>query len=217
MISALIIGILTAIAVFIASIGFKKHFTSSVATKTKTLKRQIEEATSKAKDLTQYAPAYVSKLQLESVESLLGKEADTITSERKRLKDIEAKLENAQKLVEEKEGGQQETKASREEDEIKLRELLASFNDVSAESMGLERKLATSMKNLETLISEVKMTDIQKQIMNDLLSALTEGSSRVRELLTEYQAINDRLNAIQQQHGDLEEEYTKLVEQQLGE
>ena len=33
----------------------------------------------------------------------------------------------------------------------------------------------------------------------------------------EYSGVNERLLTLTQQHKDLEEEYTKLVEQQLGE
>ena len=55
------------------------------------------------------------------------------------------------------------------------------------------------------------------QIFEDLNRALSDGGALLRDLITEYQSVNERLDMLRIQHEDLEEEYTKLVEQQLGE
>lgn len=215
--SALIIAILTSGLIVGATFVLKKRLITSSGSASASIQEEITAITRKLEELAQYAPAYTSRKQLENIEQQLTDESTQLEKEKIRLKEVETKLESAQKLVETKEGQQQETKSSREEDEQKLRELMAAYTDISSESIGLERKLAASLKNLETIVSEVKMTDDQKAVLNDLLNSLTEGSSRLRELLTEYQVVNERLEMLQQQHGDLEEEYTKLVEQQLGE
>ncbi len=217
MVSALIIAILTSGLIVGATFVLKKRLITSSGSASASIQEEITAITRKLEELAQYAPAYTSRKQLENIEQQLTDESTQLEKEKIRLKEVETKLESAQKLVETKEGQQQETKSSREEDEQKLRELMAAYTDISSESIGLERKLAASLKNLETIVSEVKMTDDQKAVLNDLLNSLTEGSSRLRELLTEYQVVNERLEMLQQQHGDLEEEYTKLVEQQLGE
>jgi hypothetical protein len=38
----------------------------------------------------------------------------------------------------------------------------------------------------------------------------------LRDLIIDYQGLNERLDNLKGQHADLENEYTKLVEQQLG-
>ena len=217
MILGIIIALLTAGLSFGAAYALKNQLLSSAGAEVAVLQGEINQLTGELSELATRAPTYVSKRQLQTIESQLAGEKETLQKEKERLKDIEVKLENAQKLVEDKESHQHETKAVKESDEQKLRELLASYAQNSEEAMILEKKLATSLKNLETIISEVQTTQDQKAILNDLLNALTEGGARLRELITEYQMVKERLEMLQHQHHDLEEEYTKLVEQQLGE
>ncbi|RIL09567.1 MAG: hypothetical protein DCC75_06225 [Proteobacteria bacterium] len=73
------------------------------------------------------------------------------------------------------------------------------------------------MKSLDTLTADLQLTPDQKGAFDDLSNGLTAASARLRDLLTEYNTLNERLVNLQQQHLDLEEEYTRLVEQQLGE
>jgi predicted nuclease with TOPRIM domain len=61
------------------------------------------------------------------------------------------------------------------------------------------------------------MTQSQREMFLGLQSTVEEAGARLRDLLMEYQTVNERLNMLRQQHSDLEEEYTRLVEQQLGE
>jgi len=217
MIAAIVISLISSAVMILATFALSKKLAGNSGGGTEAIESEINQALAKIEQLLKFAPGYVSKGQLSAVETQLTEENANLGKEKENLKVVEAKLETAQKLVEEKEGQQQETKSSREDDENKLRELMATYTDISGESMALERKLAASLKNLETIMSEVPMTDDQKAVLSELLNALTEGSSRLRELITEYQVVNDRVTMLNQQHGDLEEEYTKLVEQQLGE
>jgi predicted nuclease with TOPRIM domain len=73
------------------------------------------------------------------------------------------------------------------------------------------------MKSLDAILSELNLTQDQRKHLSDLSETLTSAGGRLRELLTEYQTVKERLDMLTQQHADLEEEYTKLVEQQLGE
>jgi len=217
MITGIIIAVLTAGLGLGAAFALKSQLMASAGSEVSTLLKEIEEITSSLNELVKHAPAYVGKKQIETVEGLIVHETDALQKEKERLKEVESKLENAQRLVEEKESQQHETKAVKDTDEQVLRDLLSNYTQISDEAMGLEKKLAASLKNLETIIAEVKMTEDQKAILNDLLNALTEGGAQLRELITEYQMVKERLEMLQQQHHDLEEEYTKLVEQQLGE
>ena len=73
------------------------------------------------------------------------------------------------------------------------------------------------MKNLESILGEVTLTDDQKAELDKLNDALSSAGENMRTLITEYESVNERLKMLREQHEDLEEEYTKLVEQQLGE
>lgn len=159
---------------------------------------------------------YASLKQLENVKRQLEEEKAALLHEKEQLTVTEGKLEKAQELVEKKEGLQQELKSSKEEDEKKLEELLSNYANYSTEAISLEKQLAASLKHLEGVMNQVPQTPEQKAILSQLMESLTSAGSRLRELVTEYQAIHERLEMLKQQHADLEDEYTKLVEQQLG-
>ena len=63
----------------------------------------------------------------------------------------------------------------------------------------------------------IELTAEQQQVLEELSNTLTEAGSRMRDLLTDYAMVKERLDGLNGQHHDLEEEYTRLVEQQLGE
>jgi predicted nucleic acid-binding Zn-ribbon protein len=66
------------------------------------------------------------------------------------------------------------------------------------------------------MIVEMPMTADQKAVFQALSDTLSSASSRLRDLIIDYQGLNERLDNLKGQHADLENEYTKLVEQQLG-
>lgn len=217
MVTAAILSVINAALIFGGLFLLKKKVLGSATAETSQIQSEIDQISLKLEELVTFAPGYSSPKQLSTVEQQLGTESNELENEKIRLKEVESKLDVAQKNVEAKEGQQQDLKTSKEEDENKLRELMGSYQTISDESIALEKRLAASMKSLEAIISEVSVSDEHKAILNDLLETLTETSSRLRELLTEFQMVNERLTMLNQQFGDLEEEYTKLVEQQLGE
>lgn len=160
--------------------------------------------------------AFASKAQIDNVENQNREFTENLEKQKALLKEIEQKLETAQKDVETKEGIQQEMKSAKEEDEAKLIEITAKFNNVKSDSISLEQELSSSLKSLDAMMTEVPMTADQRAVFQELSNAITSASSRLRDLITDYQSVNERLDNLKLQHQDLEDEYTKLVEQQLG-
>jgi chromosome segregation ATPase len=160
--------------------------------------------------------AFASKSQIDSVENQNRDFSENLEKQKGLLKEIEQKLETAQKDVETKESIQQEMKSAKEEDEAKLIEITARFNNVKSDSVSLEQELSSSLKSLDAMMNEVPMTADQRAVFQELSNAITSASSRLRDLITDYQSVNERLDNLKLQHQDLEDEYTKLVEQQLG-
>jgi hypothetical protein len=66
------------------------------------------------------------------------------------------------------------------------------------------------------MTSEVALTADQRAIFEALSTALTTASSQLRDVIIAYQNAHERLVALQGQYTDLENEYIKLVELQLG-
>ncbi len=211
---AIVVGTLLSGGAFLFA---RKRVAGSVGAERDEFMGKIKEAQQRVEGLLQYSRAYFSQAQNTEISGKVESAQATLTREREGLKALEQKLEKAQKGVEEKEAIQQQTKSSKEEDEKKLGELLGGFDKIEQEAVGLERELAESLKNLDNILKEVKATDDQKAVLQELQSALTDAGARLRELLMEHGTVKERLEMLNQQHRDLEEEYTRLVEQQLGE
>lgn len=213
---ALVMALIGAALVFASVSMLKKKFLGSSSADKDKLLQQIDEATSKARAMLKLKDSYAARGQLEYLSNLLTTAQSDLEREKSTLKEIEQKLGGSQKFVEEKETHQQDIKSAKMEDEAKLQELLGAYETLSSEAIALEQKLALSLKNLDSIMDELELTQDQKAILQELSNALTNAGSRLRDLLTEYEGVNERLLALQQQHVDLEDEYTKLVEQQLG-
>jgi chromosome segregation ATPase len=215
-ITAVIVALLSSALIFGAYNTVAGRAVASVTNELKRLTTESSELEKKLTELTRYKDGYFSRAQFENANGKLKKIKDEIDKERASLKDFEGRLDTAQQAVEGKEAHQQELKSSREEDEIKLEEILSGYQDLSAESIALEQQVAQSMKNLEAILGEVTLTDGQRAILDDLNETLSRAGESLRNLITEFEGVNNRLNLLKEQHEDLEEEYTKLVEQQLG-
>ena len=179
--------------------------------------KAIEGANSEIAALLNSKDSFVGPGQFTSIQKKKDDLSADMEKERGALKQIEQKLDGAQKMVEQKETEQQEIKAAKESDTLRLQELLVNYEDISRQSMTLEQKLATSLKNLDSILNELEMTQAQREMFEQLQSVVNESGARMRDLIMEYQTVNERLQMLRQQHSDLEEEYTRLVEQQLGE
>lgn len=194
-----------------------RNLTASVGNEKETLVQSLQDLDEELATFAKHTKSFASRGQFDTLIGMLEKTQSDLESEKNELKTIESKLDVAQKDVEQKEFQQQELKSAKEEDELKLNQLLESYETVSSESINLEQQLAQSLKNLDTILAELEITDEQRDAFEQLSEGLTIGGSLLRELITEYNSVNERLNVLREQHDDLEEEYTRLVEQQLGE
>jgi predicted nucleic acid-binding Zn-ribbon protein len=104
----------------------------------------------------------------------------------------------------------------RDEDEKVIVQLTSNYTQFSHESVTLEHTLAESLKTLDAMSSEIKMTPDQQAVIQELSNALTSASAQLRDVIVDYQNAHERLESLRLQHRDLENEYTKLVEQQLA-
>lgn len=212
--------IAVAISLTLIVVGFvaiKKVVSGSLDKERKTFTEQITTVTTKLDDLAQYGESYAPKTLLDIIVSKIEGIGSELAKEKTQLTTIEAKLDEAQKKVEVKESQQQDVKTAKDEDQAVLEQLLSTFADLSSESTVLEQKLAQSLKNLDVILAESSLTADQKEGLQDLSNAMTEAGSRLRDLITQHSQINERLAMLKQQHTELEDEYTKLVEKQLGE
>jgi chromosome segregation ATPase len=197
-------------------IGYRKYAASGGGGQIEGKNASIDKLGKDLESLIQYENSYATKGQHKTLLGLLSDAKDVFAKQQAQLKEIEAALSKAQKAVEEKEVQQQEVKTLKEEDETKLIELLTTFETLSSESITLEGELAATLKNVEEMLASATLTDQEKEILTEFNETLFSASSRLRDLMTEYGVVKERLEGLQGQFKDLEEEYTRLVEQQLG-
>ncbi|MCB0310035.1 MAG: hypothetical protein KDD42_02290 [Bdellovibrionales bacterium] len=217
LIFTVIAAVLSLAIIVFSFLFFRRKVTGSVSAQLGKLQSRVEEIDTRIENRIKQSGNYASKGQYDSLQKQFSSLKTDLEKEKDGLKALEPKLEACQKSVEEKESEQQELKSAKEEDEVALRQLLDGYESLSSESVQLEQQLAVSMKNLDSIMKEVDLTDEQKAVLEDLSNNLTNAGSTLRDLMMEYDTLNERLNMLQTQLEDLEEEYTKLVEKQLGE
>ena len=178
--------------------------------------QQIKETETNIQNNLKASEQYASKQQLETLTKMLEQAQKDLKSAESGLTELEGKLNKAQEEVEQKEAQQQDMKSSNEKDEATLTELLTSFEDITNESMELEKRLADALAELDVMMRELELTPDQRGVLEELSEAMSSAGALLRDLITEHNAINERLSEMKQQQLDLEEEYTKLVERQLG-
>lgn len=211
--------VITAISIGLIAAGFlffRRQVSHSLGAEKDELKTAIDKINLQLDELRSYSDYYTSKQQLDNAQSRQSSIRSEIEKAKGILKDTESKLDKAQKDVDDKEAKQNEVKSAKEGEQTRLEELKAGFETASGESIELERKLAQSLKELDEIIGNLDLTQAQKEILNSLSQALTSAGGRLRDIISEHQTVAERLESLKEQHGDLEDEYTKLVEQQLG-
>ena len=217
LVAGLAIALLSAGIIFGAMFLLKKQVATAAGAERESYIKQIPEILAQVENELQKSTSFGSRLQLQRVSELHSTCQADLEKEKEDLKQIETRLDESQKKVEAKESAQQEIKTSREEDDNRLQELMERYGEISQQAMSLEQQLAVSLETLDGLMKEVELTPKQQGVFEELVNALTAAGGRLRDLLTESAAVNERLEQLKQQHKDLEEEYTRLVEQQLGE
>lgn len=140
----------------------------------------------------------------------------TLAEQRAALQELSSRVDDTRGSVQEREAQLQNLRASKEEDEIAISQTLGRYHEFSTESLSLEQKLAESLKTLDVMANEIKMTPDQQAVFAELSNALTQASAQLRDVIIDYQNANERLTSLNERFTELEEEYSKLVEQQLS-
>jgi len=216
--TGLVIGVGASIATMGVGLLIVRRLSSGVSMGQKdSMLHEIENLNKAIEKSIQSTDKFCSKGQLDAVTDQLQEVQSSLAGQKELLKEVEKRLEQAQKTIEEKEAYHQALKSAKAEDEEKVAGLLARYDDIAAESISLEQKLATSMKSLDQMLAELQLTQEQVIAFQDVQNALTDTSSQLRQLYLEYEGMKQRIDTLMNQLEDLEVEYTKLVEQQLGE
>ena len=212
LISVLLIALLPAGAIFFGKRLAKEESNEHIAN----IREESRNLESKIIDILAGEGAFASKAQLGALKKKGSEYLKALESQKVIRVDLEEKLKTAQADVISRESAHQDVKFQKQENEVALQSVLSSYSDVSSESVSLERRLAESLKSIDKLTAEVAMTEDQKAVFEALANALTSASAQLRDVIVAHQNVYERLEALRSQYNDLEAEYIKLVEMQLG-
>jgi gas vesicle protein len=159
---------------------------------------------------------FASKAQIAFIKTQSEAFQQAIREQQSTLSALVERVDKARVDVQARENELQELRAMSEEDQVAIIQSLASHNDSSAESLSLEQKLAESLRTVDAMASEIQMTTDQQAVFSELSNALTQASAQLRDVIIDYQCANERLTNLHSRFTDLENEYSKLVEEQLA-
>jgi chromosome segregation ATPase len=160
--------------------------------------------------------AMVSKGHLAHLKKRSVEYRAALESQKATRQELEQKLSTAHEDVLARESAHRDMKAEKQDNEVSLQSLLTSYHDISSESVSLEQRLAESLKTIDKMTAEIAMSEDQRAIFESLTNALTSASAQLRDVIVAHQNVYERLEALRSQYADLEGEYIKLVELQLG-
>jgi chromosome segregation ATPase len=159
---------------------------------------------------------FASKGQIQHLTKQTEEFLDASAKQQEILSELTERIDSIRSDVQRREAEQQELRALKAEDEAKIAQVLASYNESSTESVALEQRLAESLRSLDTMSGEIKMSADQRAVFQELSNAMTSASAQLRDVIVDYQNANERLEGLKTRFSDLEKEYSRLVEQQLG-
>ncbi len=212
----LIIGILSGSAILATALFIKRKANYGIGQERKELKISLAGLDQDLQSLTKESEKLISRKQLEGIRKRRSTLLQEMDVARGLVLELEDKLRNSQKTIKEREDAQTKLKAVKVGEENRVAEIITTYEALNGESISLEKKLAESMKQLDSLMGEVQLTDKQKESLSKLSGVLSSAGERMRDLITEYDTISKKILELQQQYLDLEDEYKRLVEQQLS-
>jgi chromosome segregation ATPase len=213
-----LIGILISVVIFVITIfTLRPKLLNQDSSRFRELEEVIKKDDLEFEPLLQYnVDDFVSERELAKAERELREVQSEIDRERETLKRIETTLAGAQAEVEQKETEYQNLKVSKKADEERIAAMHVNFEHIELESTELERTLAESLSDLNDIISNLEEHNQLREVLENLSHTASDQSKLARELHLEYRAVSERVAAVAQQQKDLEDEYTRLVEKQLG-
>jgi chromosome segregation ATPase len=180
------------------------------------LREESQQLDAKLVETLSEVDSLASKAQVDYLQQQRAELRKSLTEQQQALAQLTSRVDQTRSDVQSRETEQQELRAMKVEDEEAINRTLTSYNEFSAESLSLEQKLAESLRTLDAMTSEIKMTTDQQAVFAELSNALTQASAQLRDVIIDHQSANDRLANLASRFADLENEYSKLVEQQLA-
>ncbi len=214
--SSVIGGLIFALALFFLDKFLAKKHTGEATDELKTIIPEIEQL-----DISlEAARAHLRVLEpISKLIEVKEKEKninETLEIQQVIFKKLETKLKEMQVKVEDAESAHNSLKKEKEESVNLATELKDRNVKLEQDNNTLQSELSQSLGQLTLLSSEVKLTPDQEAGFKKLRASVTAANEQLKTLSGTYKRSSNRFTALFAQYSDLEKEFTKLVEKELG-
>jgi len=216
-ISTIVLGILFSGIVFglIKFFQKKKEGTGSGGNMT-----AIEEEINSISEAVEQGLAYCGEMipynKLKSREGDLEHLNRQLGEERAKLEKLDKQVEGLQGTIEVEEASHNELKKGKEEAGELAEQLRMNKEKLESEFSRLEADLTRSLTEVSALSTEIEMTSDQKIACDKVQSGLENARLQLSTLADIYTQASTRFTNLENQYQELEGEFTKLVEKELG-
>jgi chromosome segregation ATPase len=184
---------------------------------------QIKESQDKIQQLDQsiesgltYSEQMIPLEKLKLREQEIAELANQLSREREKLEKLDKQVESLQDTVETEETAHNELKKGKEEAAELAEEIRQNKNRLESEYEQLESELNKSLTEINTLSGEVELTAEQQAACDRVHSTLQNSILQLKTLSEIYSQASTRFSNLENQYLELEAEFTKLVEKELG-
>ena len=141
---------------------------------------------------------------------------NNLATERSKLELLDAKLAEIQKKVTIEEQNHSSLKKGREDAIDLATSIREKKSQLEAEQKRLNEELTNSRNQLDVLSNEMNLTPEQEIGLNQIKAALKNSQEQLGSLSQTYKQSSTRFATLHGQYSDLEKEFTKLIEKDLG-
>lgn len=169
----------------------------------------IERGLSYCRDMIPYSKLKSRKADIERFNQQLSEE-------RGKLEKLDKQVESLQGTIEVEESSHNELKKGKEEAGELAEQLRMNKDQLEGEYTRLEAELSRSLTEVSALSSEIEMTSDQKIACDKVQAGLENARLQLSTLADIYTQASTRFTNLENQYQELEGEFTKLVEKELG-
>lgn len=154
--------------------------------------------------------------KLTDIEKRIDETEKSLVEEKQSLVAIEKELAESQTSVDEQEKKHNELKKGKEEAEKMADELRANQETLQAEAQRLQDELVASKNHMQSLSTELELTAEQQTAVDKIQASVDGVQSQLKDLCVAYDMSSQRFTNLEVQYKELEKEYRKLVDKELG-
>ncbi len=214
--SFIITGLVVTGLLFLALQFFSSSITKSVGKDREQISEEIRLLDVAIKTAVAELTEMLPLDDLKAVEAQILEKQKELEIENTKLKKLEGDLGVSQGKVDAQEGKHNDLKKGKEDAQQAAVEMKSLYESVLAETKQLESQLNIAKTELEAIEAQPGLTADQKSAIRGIDASLKKLQQQLKDMNEVYEQASQRFFNLHTQHSELEKEYRKLVDKELG-